>query len=397
MPNNKTLDLVQRLIARPSVTPNDAGCQDIIRQELGSLGFKFVDMTFGETKNLWASRGTGAPHFVFAGHTDVVPPGDTNSWTNDPFEPTIRDGKLYGRGVADMKGGIAAMIVAVQELIAKNPDLPGTISFLITSDEEGPGHDGTKRALEQLKQDNIHVDWCIVGEPVSQKILGDTMKLGSRGSLHGELIFTGKQGHVGHAQRAVNPVHVTMSALLTLTQIEWDKETTDFPATSFQITRLHSDSGAVNVIPETLTCRFNLRFSPSVAPDEIKARITEVLKTKQSLPYTEKWSISGVPYLSKRGRLTEVAREVVRQAINQEPEIRSVGGTSDARFIVPALECETLELGLMDTTMHEVNEHVACDDLEKLTVIYGQVLERLFLGKVDIQHNDQKQKLDLTI
>ena len=378
MQNSKTLELTQRLIARPSVTPDDAGCQDIIRQELSNLGFSFTDLHFGDTKNLWASRGTGAPHFLFAGHTDVVPPGDTNSWTSQPFEPTIRDGKLYGRGVADMKGGIAAMIIAVQEFIQENPDFPGTISFLITSDEEGPGHDGTKRALEQLKKDNIKIDWCIVGEPVSQKILGDTMKLGSRGSFHGELVFTGRQGHVGHAQRAINPVHATLQAILALTQIKWDNETADFPATSLQITRLHSDSGAVNVIPETISCRFNLRFSPQVTPEQIKARITEVLKTQQSLPYTEKWSISGVPYLSKRGKLTSVANEVVRAAIRQDPEIRSVGGTSDARFIVPELGCETLELGLMDTTMHEVNEHVACDDLQKLTVIYKKVLEGLF-------------------
>lgn len=380
MQDSKTLELTKRLISCPSVTPNDAGCQDIIRQELGKLGFTFTDMHFGDTKNLWASRGTGAPHFVFAGHTDVVPPGDTKSWNSAPFEPTISDGKLYGRGVADMKGGIAAMIVAVQEFIAVNPNFPGTISFLITSDEEGPAHDGTIRVLEQLKKDKIQIDWCIVGEPVSQKILADTMKLGSRGSLHGIVNFTGRQGHVGHSQRAINPVHATMAALLELTQIEWDQPTADFPATSFQITRLHSDSGAENVIPETITCRFNLRFGPSITPEAIKAKILEVLNTKQSLPYDIQWRISGVPYLSKRGQLTQVARDVVKAAINQEPEIRSVGGTSDARFIVRDLECETLELGLMDTTMHEINEHVACEDLQRLTDIYRQILERLFLG-----------------
>lgn len=380
MKNNKTLDLTQRLIACPSVTPDDAGCQDIIRKELESLGFEFINMPFGDTKNLWASRGTGAPHFVFAGHTDVVPPGDHNSWGSDPFQPTIRDGKLYGRGATDMKGGIAAMIVAVQEFIVQNPDFPGTISFLITSDEEGPAHDGTIKVLEQLKKDNVQIDWCIVGEPVSQKNLADTMKLGSRGSLHGVVTFTGKQGHVGHAQRAINPVHATMKALLELSEIEWDEPTADFPATSFQITRLHSDSGAENVIPETITCRFNLRFSPSVTPDEIKTRILNVLNTKQSLPYDITWRISGMPYLSKRGKLTQVARDVVQSIINEEPEIRSVGGTSDARFIVRDIECETLELGLMDTTMHEVNEHVICDDLQKLKDIYMGVLVGLFIN-----------------
>lgn len=379
MSNNKALELTKRLISCPSVTPNDAGTQNIIRQELANLGFNFTDMQFNDTSNLWATRGTGAPHFVFAGHTDVVPPGDIDSWDSNPFEPTIRDGKLYGRGVADMKGGIAAMIVAVQELIAVHPNLPGTISFLITSDEEGPAHDGTIKVLEQLKKDNVKIDWCIVGEPVSQNTLADTMKLGSRGSLHGAVTFTGRQGHVGHAQRAINPVHATMAALLELTQIEWDKPTADFPATSFQITRLHSDSGAENVIPESITCRFNLRFSPSVSSEEIKSKIIEIFNTKQSLPYEIQWRVSGVPYLSKRGKLTQVARDVVHAAINQEPEVRSVGGTSDARFIVRDIGCETLELGLMDTTMHEINEHVVCDDLQKLTDIYRQILEGLFI------------------
>lgn len=378
---SKTLELTKRLIECPSVTPNDAGCQQIIRKELEHLGFNFIDMPFGETKNLWGSFGSGAPHFVFAGHTDVVPPGDHNSWHSDPFEPTIRDGKLFGRGVADMKGGIAAMIIAVQEFIAANPKFPGTISFLITSDEEGPAHDGTIKVLEQLKKDNIQIDWCIVGEPVSQRVLADTMKLGSRGSLHGEVIFTGRQGHVGHAQRALNPVHQTMAALLELTQIKWDSETDDFPATSLQITRLHSDSGAENVIPEVLTCRFNLRFSPALTPDLIKTRIVEVLNTKQSLPYAIKWRLSGVPYLSKRGKLTAIATQVVRDRIKQLPEVRSVGGTSDARFIVREIQCETLELGLMDTTMHEINEHVDCDDLQKLTDIYKQILQGLFTNE----------------
>lgn len=379
MTDSKTLELTKRLIACPSVTPNDAGSQEIIVKELSDLGFKFTDMQFGDTSNLWASRGTGAPHFVFAGHTDVVPPGDLRSWHSDPFAPTVRDGKLYGRGVADMKGGIAAMIVAVQEFITENPDFSGTISFLITSDEEGPAHDGTIRVLEQLKKNNVDIDWCIVGEPVSQKTLADTMKLGSRGSLHGEVVFTGKQGHVGHAHRAINPVHESINALFALTQIDWDEATADFPATSFQITKLHSDSGAENVIPEILTCRFNLRFSPTLTPEQIKDRIIKTLEANQELPYEIKWRISGVPYLSKRGKLTSVAKNVVSKMIAKEPEIRSVGGTSDARFIVREIGCETLELGLMDTTMHEINEHVPCEDLQKLTDIYKQILKGLFL------------------
>ncbi len=379
MSDSKTVALVKRLIACPSVTPQDASCQAIISQALSALAFKVRDLSFGDTTNLWASRGQGAPHFVFAGHTDVVPPGDLNSWHSDPFVPSKRDGKLYGRGVADMKGGIAAMIIAVQAFLEKNPTFPGTISFLITSDEEGPAHDGTQRVLEQLIKEQVHIDWCIVGEPVSQKILADTMKLGSRGSLQGAVIFKGRQGHVGHAGRAINPIHQTFQALSSLTQIHWDQDTPDFPASSLQITRLHADSGAENVIPETLSCRFNLRFGPSLSPDAIKARIIEILNTQQSLLYDIQWRLSGLPYLSKRGRLTEVARSVVRALNHQEPAIRSVGGTSDARFIVPAMDCETLELGLMDTTMHEINEHVDCKDLEQLTLIYQAILEGLFL------------------
>lgn len=379
---SNTIELTKSLISRPSVTPNDAGSQDIIRQELSKLGFKFVDMPFGDTSNLWASLGEGAPHFVFAGHTDVVPPGDLQSWDSDPFEPTIRDGKLYGRGVADMKGGIAAMIVAVQNFMRENPKFSGTISFLITSDEEGPGHDGTKRVLEQLKNDNITIDWCIVGEPVSQKQLADTMKLGSRGSLSCEVVFTGKQGHVGHAQRAANPNHLVMQTLVNLTQIKWDTQTADFPATSLQITSIHSDSGAENVIPEKLTCKFNVRFAPSVTPEIIKQKTIELFNN-QPLIYDIKWRLNGVPYLSKRGNLTTVANQVVQSLTNYEPEIRSVGGTSDARFIVPTMGCETLELGLMDTTMHEINEHVACADLEKLTEIYTAILQKLFTPKLD--------------
>lgn len=375
----KTLELTKCLVSCASVTPADAGCQEIICKELEPYGFNCTDMRFGDTQNMWATRGNGAPHFVFAGHTDVVPPGKLESWHSDPFMPTVRDGKLYGRGVADMKGGIAAMVVAVQEFVTANPQFPGTISFLITSDEEGPAQNGTIKVLEQLKKDNINIDWCIVGEPVSQNSLADTMKLGSRGSLHGEVIFTGKQGHVGHANRAENPVHKTLQAIHALTTIKWDEDTEDFPATSLQITRLHSDSGAENVVPETLTCRFNLRFGPEVSPEHIKRKICEILDAEQSLPYEIQWGISGVPYLSKRGRLTEVAVQVIKNHNQNPPQVRSVGGTSDARFIVRELGCETLELGLMDTTMHEINEHVACSEIMQLKEIYAEILKNLFV------------------
>lgn len=375
----KTIELAKKLIACQSVTPIDDGCQEIIAEELKSLGFNIIDMSSNDTQNLWATIGDSGPHFMFAGHTDVVPAGEINAWQHDPFIPTIVDGKLFGRGIADMKGSIAAMLVAVSDFIRKYPNFQGKISFLVTSDEEGPARNGTIKVLERLHEINqIPVDWCIVGEPVSQKILGDTIKLGSRGSLHGEVVFTGKQGHVGHAQRAINPIHKTLNALAKLTEVVWDNQTADFPATSLQITKLHSDSGAENVIPETITCRFNLRFTPRLTPDLIKDEIIKILDTKQELPYSIKWRVSGMPYLSKRGELTEIANKIIYNKNADEPEIRSVGGTSDARFIVPSLQCETIELGLLDTTMHAIDEHVPCQDLIELTQIYLQVLEKLF-------------------
>lgn len=372
---SKTVELTKRLIACPSVTPDDAGCQDIIRTELEKLGFNIVKLPFGDTENLWAMRGNGAPHFMFAGHTDVVPAGDLKLWHANPFSPTIIDGNLYGRGVADMKGGIAAMLIAVAEFIEQNPDHPGTISFLITSDEEGPAHNGTKKVLPELQKDQIKVDYCIVGEPVSQNRIGDTMKRGSRGSLSASVVFTGKQGHVGYAQRAKNPIHATLQTLHELTQIQWDQPSADFPATSLQITNLNAGVGAENVIPEVLTCDFNLRFSQSVTPEQIQAKIETLLKS-QPLPYQIKWRLNGVPYLAPSGNLATVAKAAVQQEMQYEPTICAVGGTSDARFIMD-LGCEILELGLMDTTMHAVNENVACEDLDTLTRIYLRVLQGL--------------------
>lgn len=378
MTTNKTIELTKRLISCPSVTPNDAGCQDIIAEELSKLGFIITAMPFGETSNLWATHGSGAPHFMFAGHTDVVPPGDHSLWASDPFVPTIRDGKLYGRGVADMKGGIAAMLVAVSEFIQQNPSHPGTISFLITSDEEGPAHDGTKRVVEQLQKDKVQVDWCIVGEPIGQHSVCDTIKLGARGSLTGTVNFTGKQGHVGYPHKANNPIHATLPALHKLTQLQWDQANEDFPASSLQITNMHSGVGAENVIPETLYCQFNVRFSPQVTPEQLKTSIEQSLKT-QPLPYDLDWKQGGAPFLSRKGQLTKVASEVIEEITKQAPNLSNVGGTSDARFIIN-LGCEVFELGLLAETIHAVNEHVACADLDQLTLVYKGVLDKLFEG-----------------
>ncbi len=377
MSESKTIVLTKELVARPSITPNDAGCQEIISARLLKLGFSIDSMVFADTTNLWASHGTGAPHFVFAGHTDVVPPGDLSLWRCDPFTPTVIDGNLYGRGVADMKGGIAAMLVAVEEFIKDNPQHSGTISFLITSDEEGPAHNGTKKVLEQLQARNIQIDWCLVGEPGSQNNLADTLKLGARGSLTGSVVFTGKQGHVGYPHKANNPIHATLNTLHNLTALKWDEPNNGFPASSLQITNLQAGVGAENVIPETLSCQFNIRFAPSTTPTQLKDSIVSVLNS-QALPFNIDWRQGGEPFLSKQGQLTAACAKAVQEILQHTPEVSNVGGTSDARFIVKT-GCETVEIGLLSTTIHAINEHVACKDLDKLTEIYLQILKKLML------------------
>lgn len=377
MIDSKTVALTKELVALPSITPNDAGCQELISHWLTKLGFTINDMPFGETSNLWATRGTEGPHFVFAGHTDVVPPGDKALWLFDPFTPTVKDGKLYGRGVADMKGGVAAMLIAVEEFVTKYPDHTGQISFLITSDEEGPGHDGTKKVVGKLQEQGIKIDWCLVGEPGSQQIFADTLKLGARGSLTGTVVFTGKQGHVGYPHKANNPIHATLNTLHALTNIKWDEPSEDFPASSLQITNLNAGVGAENVIPETLYCQFNIRFSPKVTPEQLKSSITETLNA-QALPFHMEWRQGGEPFLSHRGKLTAACSTAIEQVMGRTPGFSNVGGTSDARFIIKT-GCETVEMGLLSTTIHAVNEHVDCKDLDDLSKIYFNVLENLFV------------------
>lgn len=377
MSDSKTIELTKKLVSCPSITPYDAGCQAIITEKLIQLGFTCTDMPFGNTSNLWASRGTGAPHFVFAGHTDVVPPGDVALWESDPFTPTIRDGILYGRGVADMKGGIAAMMIAVEDFVTKNPNHKGTISFLITSDEEGPAHDGTKKVLAELQQRGITMDWCIVGEPGSQECLCDTLKLGARGSITGTLTFTGKQGHVGYPHKADNPIHATLSTLHNLAQLKLDEPSADFPASSLQITNIHSGVGAENVIPETLYAQFNVRFAPGITPEEIKYKATQTLNS-QGLPYTLDWQQGGEPFLSHRGALTAACVSAVKTVMEYDPQFSNIGGTSDARFIVKT-GCETVEIGLISESIHAVNEHAKCTDIDNLTRVYLEILNRLLL------------------
>ncbi|HSX20944.1 MAG TPA: succinyl-diaminopimelate desuccinylase [Gammaproteobacteria bacterium] len=375
MTDSRTIELTKQLVGRPSLTPHDAGCIDIIGAVLKNLGFTIHLMPFGETSNLWASHGAGAPHFVFLGHTDVVPTGDRALWLHDPFTPTIDDGKLYGRGVADMKGGIAAMLSAMEQFIAQHPKHKGTISFLITSDEEGPALDGTQKVVAKLIDNNVKIDWCLVGEPGSQVSLGDTLKLGARGSLTGTVVFTGKQGHVGHPHKAKNPIHATLNTLHNLTQIKWDEATTEFPASSLQITNMHSGVGAENVIPETLYCQFNIRFAPGVTPQQLKTTIKETLDM-QALPYNIDWRQGGEPFVSTQGSLTAACINAIKDVLGKTPVLSNIGGTSDARFMVKT-GCEAVELGLLNATIHAVNENAACADLDALTQIYLQVLEQL--------------------
>ncbi len=375
--NSATIALTKELVARPSVTPHDAGCQEIIAARLKKLGFTINNLQYNETSNLWASRGTGAPHFVFLGHTDVVPPGDPALWLFDPFTPTIKDGKLYGRGVADMKGGVAAMVVAVEEFVAANPNHPGTISFLLTSDEEGPAHDGTKRVLVKLKEDNVKIDYCLVGEPGSQECFADNLKLGARGSLTGTVVFTGKQGHVGYPHQAKNPIHAALNSLHNLTTIKWDEPSADFEASSLQITNLKAGVGAENVIPETMYCQFNIRFAPGVTPEQLKSGVTQTL-SMQPLPYNIEWRQGGEPFLSHKGKLTAVCTEAINEVVATTPKMSNAGGTSDARFIIK-MGCETVEMGLLGKTIHAVNEHVDCEDLDALQQIYLRVLQKLFV------------------
>lgn len=377
MTDSRTIDISKQLIARPSVTPNDNGCQEIIVNILSKLGFTISNMQFNDTSNLWATRGSGSPHFVFLGHTDVVPPGDEKLWLHDPFTPTILDEKLYGRGVADMKGGIAAMLAALEDFIRDNSQHKGTISLLITSDEEGPAHDGTKRVVEKLQADNIKMDYCLLGEPGSQETLGDTLKLGARGSLTGTVIFTGKQGHVGHPTKANNPIHAVLNTLHNLTKIEWDKETAEFQATGLQITNIRSGVGAANVIPETMYCQFNIRYAPTITPEQLKTSVTKILDT-QPLPYTIEWTDGATPFVSPKGELTQVCSDVVQELTGKKPIISNIGGTNDARFIVKT-GCEAVELGLLNTSIHAVNEHAACADLNMLQKMYLRILQKMML------------------
>jgi succinyl-diaminopimelate desuccinylase len=372
---SKTLQLTQELIARPSVSPTDGGCQSLMIERLAALGFTVESLRFGAVDNFWAKRGAGGPVFCFAGHTDVVPAGPLDEWRTDPFEPVVKDGLLYGRGAADMKSGLAAMLMASEEFIAAYPQHRGTIAFLITSDEEGPSVDGTRRVVEVLRERRETIDWCLVGEPSSEHTLGDTIKIGRRGSLSGRLTVHGVQGHIAYPQLADNPVHALAPALAELTARVWDQGNEHFQPTSFQVSNISAGTGAPNVIPGELRARFNLRFSTQQTIDSLKQTVEEILQ-RHRVKYSLEWFISGLPFLTVPGTLSQAATRAVREQLQISPKLTTGGGTSDGRFIAP-LGAQVIELGVINATIHKVNECVRVADIDRLQALYRRTLELL--------------------
>mgnify|MGYP003407255609 FL=1 len=370
-----TLQFTLDLIREPSVTPFDADCQTLMIRRLEAIGFRIERLRFGEVDNFWARRGTQAPVLCFAGHTDVVPTGPIEQWKVPPFEPTITDGILTGRGAADMKGSLAAMVVACEQFIAAHPDHQGSIAFLITSDEEGVAVDGTVRVVETLEARNEKITWCLVGEPSSTTLVGDVIKNGRRGSLGGILTVHGRQGHVAYPHLADNPIHRALPALTELAAETWDHGNEFFPATSFQISNIHAGTGANNVIPGDLQVVFNFRFSTELT-DAILRERTEAVLNRHGLTYTLDWKLSGQPFLTPRGNLVDAAVQAIRSVTGRETELSTSGGTSDGRFIAPT-GAQVLELGPVNKTIHQINECVAADDLDTLTAIYTQLLKNL--------------------
>jgi succinyl-diaminopimelate desuccinylase len=369
------LELTRQLIERRSITPEDGGCQELIAARLQKSGFRCESMKFGEVTNLWARRGSSHPVVCFAGHTDVVPTGPLSEWKSDPFVPTIRDGKLYGRGAADMKSSIACFVVAAERFVAERPQHSGSIGLLITSDEEGAAVDGTVRVVEKLKARNELVDYCIVGEPSSVDILGDTLKFGRRGSLSGKLTVRGVQGHVAYPHLVKNPIHLLAPALAQLVRTEWDRGNDAFPPTSFQASNIHAGTGAGNVVPGTVVVDFNFRFCTESTDAALKARVEEVLQ-KHALDYTIDWTLGAKPFLSRQGRLSRIVVEAAKRHTGVTGELSTTGGTSDARFIIDICP-EVVEIGPINMSIHKLNEHIALDELEMLPLIYLDTLRAL--------------------
>jgi succinyl-diaminopimelate desuccinylase len=373
--SSATFELARELISRASVTPNDAGCQEILRQRLERLGFKVEPMRHGEVDNLWARRGSRVPLICFAGHTDVVPTGPLDQWQSDPFTPTVRDEVLYGRGAADMKSSLAAFVTAIEGFLSEHPDHPGSIALLITSDEEGVAVNGTVKVVEALRARGEKIDYCIIGEPSSAKIFGDTIKNGRRGSLSGELLVRGIQGHIAYPLQSRNPIHLFAPALAELAATEWDLGNEHFPPTTWQVSNIGAGTGATNVVPGELKVSFNFRFSTAGTVESLKSRVHAILD-RHGLDYVMDWSLSGKPFLTARGRLVETLTLAVERVTGQRPQLSTAGGTSDGRFIAEICP-EIVELGPVNASIHKLNEHIAIADLDALSKIYQRALTDL--------------------
>lgn len=377
--HSDTIALAKNLISRPSVTPKDEGCQALMIERLRRVGFAVEALTFADVTNFWAVHGSDGPMFCFAGHTDVVPSGEAAHWQSPPFQPEVRDGLLYGRGAADMKGSLAAMVVAAERFVTAYPEHPGRLAFLITSDEEGDAINGTAKVVEWLDNQQLIPDWCLVGEPSSSQRCADTLKIGRRGSLGCKLVVHGKQGHVAYPQLADNPIHRAMSALAELVDETWDEGNEAFPPTTLQISNLHSGTGANNVIPGSLEASFNIRFSTELTAQQIIDR-TEAIFDRYAFDYDADWRTSGLPFLTNHGKLIAAATDSIVSITGQIPKLSTAGGTSDGRFIAP-MGTEVVELGPINASIHQVDEHVRITDLDVLTEIYHAVIDKLLRTK----------------
>lgn len=375
MPDTATLELARALIARPSVTPVDSGCQKLIAERLEAAGFTIEHLRFEDVDNLWAVAGNAGPLLCFAGHTDVVPPGDAEDWTSDAFDPRIEDGLLYGRGAADMKGSVAAMVTAAERFRAGNPNHNGRLALLLTSDEEGPSIHGTREVVKTLTERGEQITWCVVGEPSSQDTLGDTVKNGRRGSLGARITLRGRQGHVAYPQNADNALHRLLPLLAELITIEWDQGDAHFPPTSLQVSNLQAGTGADNVIPGRAHADFNLRFSPALTPEKIKHRINTLCARYGEGIHID-WRLSGEPFITEAGELVDAVHAATRTVTGQTPELSTAGGTSDGRFIAPT-GAQVVEIGPVNASIHQADEHVRVEDLPKLSAIYEQIMMHL--------------------
>jgi succinyl-diaminopimelate desuccinylase len=377
--SDPTIELLCELIRRPSVTPDDAGCQELLIARLEAAGFTCESMPFSDVTNVWARRGRDAPVLCFAGHTDVVPPGAAGEWNTDPFDPVLIDGHLYGRGSADMKGGLVAMLLAVEQFLGDHPEHQGSIAFLITSDEEGPAVDGTRKVIETLAARGEQIDYCIVGEPSSANRLADVVRIGRRGSLSGKLEIRGVQGHVAYPEHSNNPIHSFAPVLSALHEMNWDEGNADFPPTSLQMVEVQAGIGAPNVTPPTLSAEFNFRYSTEWNHESLQDKVEEILEPF-GLDYKLQWTLFGEPFLTKPGVLIDAVVEAVSEQTGNSPELSTGGGTSDARFIAPA-GAQVVELGLINATIHQANECVKADDIGKLSELYQRIMEILLADR----------------